>query len=84
MGSALKVGFVGMLSVYSMAILFILLRGFAYMFIPIPLPFQLLLGYLSMQIGKEIRLVAKKDAEQVWTDEVKERKQRDDDTLFQQ
>jgi hypothetical protein len=69
MRPALWVGVVGMLSVYSMAILFVLLRGFAYAFIPIPLPFQLLLGYFSMRIGKDIRAIAKEDAERVWTDE---------------
>ena len=84
MGSALKVGVVGMLSVYSFAILYILLRGFAYMFIPIPMPFQLLLGYLSMQIGKDIRILAKEDAERVWTDKTNEQNQSDDDTILLQ
>jgi hypothetical protein len=67
--SALRIGVLAMISVYISALLFIISRGFLYYYIPIPMPFQLLLGFLAMYIGKDVRAVSSMQMERVWTDE---------------
>ena len=69
MASALKIGVVAMISVYISALLFVISRGFLYYYVPIPMPFQLLFGYLAMRFGKDVRIVATEHRERVWTDE---------------
>ena len=83
MKTALIVGVLGMISALFPWILFALMLGGG-RYLPIPMPFTLLLGYLSMWIGKEIRSEAIKQSDQIWTSEPSESKQNNTDTIFLQ